>query len=562
MKKIWILLIIAGLVTNGFSLQIAVDELKTDKKIEFVNYEGSYTYRETVLAIRSIGRRLARGLVQNNPYRYLLKYSVIHALDNTEDERYNADIISIDEDARVEHIRNVRQIIAGYLEQSYGYSRSDANTLAFFITIYNAVYRGQVDYYSSHYKPIVTQHIDSENAGLSTKYYDWPGKTKMIIPLTDDPSKGKITSLDTSEISDQGVIDQLRQQEDLGLKERQELVELKEKEVAEQKKEIAEDQQKLLEKQREITKQEKDITDKEQQIIEKEQEITEQKDQVEDITDPVEKEQKEQEIAEKEEQLQKEKEELEEQKEELITQKEETQTQKDEVAQKEQQIEQKEQEIASDKREIAKDEFAQKVDEDPEKAKEELIEKEEELAQREEELKNQATDDNILGVNLYYLKIKEYLTGGKYNNDMFIINAVTRKIKLKSSVDNISGRKYDVFGEGVVVITQDEASPDTYYLTLLDKDKLEVKALGELNIFWRSFVEIYKNHVYAIVKDGESYYLGKFDANLGTVAQSSEEVSNDTFISFFEDVVYINSSDNRILVLKQSDLSLDEVISP
>ena len=34
------------------------------------------------------------------------------------------------------------------------------------------------------------------------------------------------------------------------------------------------------------------------------------------------------------------------------------------------------------------------------------------------------------------------------------------------------------------------------------------------------------------------------------------------FISFFEDVVYINSSDNRILVLKQSDLSLDEVISP
>ena len=144
---------------------------------------------------------------------------------------------------------------------------------------------------------------------------------------------------------------------------------------------------------------------------------------------------------------------------------------------------------------------------------------------------------------------------------MYIINAATRKIKLKSPVTNICGRRYDVFIEGVVVITREEDSSDTYYLTLLDKEKLEASYLGTDNVFWRSFIETKGDFIYVIVKDENDYYLGKFNKKMELMAKSTEKISNDTFVSFFEDVIYINSHDKKIMVLKKDDLSLEEVIT-
>ncbi len=125
------------------ALDVDVDELKSvDREIVFINYEGKYTRIDTAEEIKAIGWILASTLEQSGRIgKFLLKYSIIRAVDPGEDEKYDADIISIDQEARVDHIDNVRRIIAGYLEGAYGYSPEDARMLAVFTTIYNAVFR-------------------------------------------------------------------------------------------------------------------------------------------------------------------------------------------------------------------------------------------------------------------------------------------------------------------------------------------------------------------------------------------------------------------------------------
>ena len=74
-----------------------------------------------------------------------------------------ADILFIGKDATVDHIKNLRRIISAYLSSAYGYSEKDADTLAVFITVYNAVYRGQYDVYNSKYKAVVVKNLSQDN---------------------------------------------------------------------------------------------------------------------------------------------------------------------------------------------------------------------------------------------------------------------------------------------------------------------------------------------------------------------------------------------------------------
>ncbi len=56
--------------------------------------------------------------------------------------------------------------------------------------------------------------------------------------------------------------------------------------------------------------------------------------------------------------------------------------------------------------------------------------------------------------------------------------------------------------------------------------------------------------------------MGAFDTDMKTVAVSKDKVDADSFISFFGDLIYINSQDKKILALKKADLSTSAVIEP
>ncbi|MBN2160889.1 MAG: hypothetical protein JW807_15980, partial [Spirochaetes bacterium] len=224
--------------------------------------------------------------------------------------------------------------------------------------------------------------------------------------------------------------------------------------------------------------------------------------------------------------------------------------------------EEREQSIKDEKRQIQKDEIKRDIKTKPKEAKRKLEEKADELDKREDKLRDKELDKNIYAGKLYYLKIKEYLEGGHYNNELYMINASTRKIMFKSPVENICGSRYDVYSGGIVIITHRGSHVTGHRLTLVDKDTLKAKIYGNDDVFWRSFIEIRDGFIYAILYDKGRHYLGRFDGDLKLVAKSDQEVSENTFISFWENYIYINRQDKTIIVLNKEDLKFIDEVRP
>jgi hypothetical protein len=205
---------------------------KNQAPVIFINYEGTPSRIETRQQIVNIG--YSPGLaVRNGVQRYgpLSRYFVIHSVSPKDGDKLDADIFGLGVDIGVDHIRNLRFIVQGYLQGAYGYSLSDAALLAEYITIYNAVFRGTWDYFTSRYKTPVIQELTPEKAGLSIRFDEWPGRTLMVIPL--GTGKPGLSAVDTSSLTAPAVISEMRREEDRGIEQRKDMVDLKEREANE-----------------------------------------------------------------------------------------------------------------------------------------------------------------------------------------------------------------------------------------------------------------------------------------------------------------------------------------
>lgn len=569
-------------VISAFSLFVDEGEITPkDNNIEFINYKGRYRYTESLFEIKNIGIKLADGVKDDNTiFNYHMKYSIVHAIDkDSSSDLFDAAIFYIDKDAKVDHIRNVRAIISAYLERKFGYSPKDANTLANFITIYNAVNRANLDYFKERYKPIVLNNLTLESCGLSPNYFDWAGNTQIVIPLTDEAKKGNLSSLDTTELTDKKVIDELKKQEDKGIEDRKDMTNLKDKEVIQKMDEIDKDSKKLEKQKDVIEKDDKKIEEKKGEITKKEDEIAKKENElkklVEDTKNPTDKEKKEidkkqTEIDKDKDDLKKEQEKLKDMQSKLDEKKKEVKKLEEDITKKKEDIAKKEKEVKEDKKDIKKDQLDKKIESDPKKAKEELTKKSDELKKkedaldkREQNLRDEKLDKTIFAEKLYYLKIKEYMDGGHYNNEMYIIDPATTKIISQSELKTICGHKYDIYKDGVVVIAHVGSHKSIHNLILLDRENLTLKSKGKEDIFWRSFVEIRGEDIYAIVKEDEkTYYLAKFNNKLEVTKKSKESVDPNTFISFYDNYIYINGTDKSILILDKNDLTLKNKIAP
>ena len=587
-------------VTPLLYAQVDSKELQSigEREIIFENYTGNYDYKESVSSIEGIGKRLSDGLNNDSAkkeYHYLNKYSVYHCISENEADKFNADVISIDDGARVEHIRNVRLIISSYLVNQYRYSKKDAATLAYFITIYNAVYRQDLPYFQNNFKPVVLDYITAENAGLSLKFSEWPGKSRIVIPLSKNPQKGKAGALNTSELSNKDVIDAAKVENDnMSIKERKDLVKIKEKEVKELESEIKKDKSavekekaKNANDEKKLSQNKQTIKDRELWIQAEEKDIAKRKAEIAKMPDGPEKEKALKELAEREKALNEEKDAVEKEKEKLAeeekaleAQKAETSAKEKDIAEKEEEAENKKEEISDDEEEIEDDEFQKIVDENPdeaakqkleeeaqrlkeekEAAEEEIQKQKEELAKQEEALRKNMPDPRILAGKFYYLKVKDYMDNGHYNNQLSVIDGANRKILKTSTFSNICGKNYYVFKEGVLVIGHQSKEDTSHYLALLDTETLDLKKMGTVNIFQRTQMEIKDDFIYVVMKGDDAYYLAKFDLNLELQAKSEVAVFNDTFMSFYEDFIYLNDSDKNILILDKETLKQLEVLT-
>ncbi len=240
MAKRSVLILIALSLLLPLAAQ-TVDETElgavSGRTIEFINYVGPHDRIDTAEEIRDIGRRLGRAVASGTARSGEVgRYSVIHAVDPSVPAGLDADIIILGEGARVDHIRNLRRIVAGYLEGAYSYSARDADTLAVFITIYNAVYRGDMAYFDSKYKQVVTRELTAVTAGLPLRWDEWAGRSRIVIPLSSRAGAGVIGSVDTTPISDKPTVESLtKEDERAAIEERQALVDIKERDVEQEK---------------------------------------------------------------------------------------------------------------------------------------------------------------------------------------------------------------------------------------------------------------------------------------------------------------------------------------
>jgi len=303
--KFWIFTVMLIGLSATIHAQVDEDELSNLPPVVFLNYEGPHTVINTREEIRQIGVVLGQQiserekgiaptlegmtLEQRRQYSYRFetgasnRYFVVHSVSAYEDGKLDADIFGLGVDAGVDHIRNLRTIIQGYLQAAYDYNERDAALLAEYITIYNAVYRGNWDYFVKKYKTPVINNLVSDKAGLSIRYDEWPGRTLIVIPL----GSGGLSSVDTSVISDSRVIEELRKQDDMGVPQRQDMVDLKEREAENAQTRAQTEQQAIRQEAEQIAAERQQPMDsqKEQELAERESALGQRQEEAQKLED-------------------------------------------------------------------------------------------------------------------------------------------------------------------------------------------------------------------------------------------------------------------------------------
>lgn len=300
MKKIICFIFLTFAAAFTWAIGVDEEEIESAKTaaVEFENYGGPYAVIESADAITGIGVSLGKIVALDVETPSVIepgaKYTLIHSVSKESSGKLDADILVLNTNAGVDHIKNLRRILTGFLSEAYGYTKEDAETIATFVTLYNAVYRNDLNNFKAKYKDAVIENLSENKVGLSTNWEDWAGNTQIVIPLRDPD--GGISTVDTTTISDDKVVEALKEEEDKGVDVREKLTDIKsteattasqkakdaQKEAAEQKKQgntekaeesakTSTEQQKLADtKTKEVTEEKKDIAkDKETLAVEK-----------------------------------------------------------------------------------------------------------------------------------------------------------------------------------------------------------------------------------------------------------------------------------------------------
>lgn len=538
MKKFFLILSVFLFATVNIATAIEVNENELrsvgEDTIRFENYTGPHSVIESISAIQAIGTGLGNQVSQNvnssGTFGNGAKYSVIHAIDENETGKLDADIILINPNATVDHIVNLRRIIASYLQAAYGYSQTDASTVATFVTVYNAVYRTRLDYFGSKYKNVVLRNLTQTSCGLSTKWNEWPGNSQIVIPLGDLTSN--ISAVDTSVISDKNVVESMQEEDDKGVDERKNMVDIKEREAEQASQKAQEEAQKAAEENKNLA---------EQREVQKAAEEEAQQKQEEARQDPT-NEEKQQAAQEATERAQEEAQKTQEQ-EQVVQEAQQNATQAQQTADR------KQSEAQSERTQIAKDQ-------------ETVIQ---------QQIQEATEGNTVIG-----LKITD---SAKQLSAMVKLNAQDGSTIRESPVTVVRGRTIlpirdavlDNASQTLTSVSNGTVNIDTSLLymaicgeninngavklCLLDAYKMEIQKESKENVAENSVLVNNGNDYYCVIDNGGTYVVGKYDKSLNLLLRSPVAVSSETPIIVTEQGLVVSSASGQTLLLRLSDLS-------
>ncbi|WGK68882.1 P83/100 family protein [Candidatus Haliotispira prima] len=183
-------LLVAQNPAEGQSGDVARNELESVEPVDFTSYVGPHDGVDSLADIIAIGTSLAN-LDEEGRSDYGGKYSIRHIPGDGPGGLLGADILSLSPRAGVDHVRNLRHIISGYLQARYGYEADAADTVSTFVTYYNAYFYRNAKYFGQKFNEAVNGALSAEAIGLSRNYAEWPGATEILIPLSANPIFGQ-----------------------------------------------------------------------------------------------------------------------------------------------------------------------------------------------------------------------------------------------------------------------------------------------------------------------------------------------------------------------------------
>ena len=170
---------------------IDVDFFSGEESASYTEWTGGYSPSEinTRSQIKDIGRRLANGIQyqeteENDPFPYnkgnpAYKYSAARVYGST---KRGADVILIGETATVDTIKCLKMILQGYVENAYGISSAESESLAQALCNWNtALYNNSylLNQFEDGVKDVFSGY--ATKTGLSTSFREWK-KSVLIIP--------------------------------------------------------------------------------------------------------------------------------------------------------------------------------------------------------------------------------------------------------------------------------------------------------------------------------------------------------------------------------------------
>lgn len=529
MKSHFIILIgcLFLLTLPAFSLEVNENELKSTGNMDtivFVNYTGPHAKIDSLESIKKLGSDLGTVVAENPAAQTTAgetaRYSVIHAVDPNETEKLDADIILIGKNASVDHINNLRHIIASYLSAAYGYSEQDAQTVAVFVTVYNAVYRNNLQTFQNKYKKVVTDNLSAENCGLSVNYKDWPGSSQIVIPLFD--VNGGLSTVDTSVISDLQVVKNMQEDDDKNIESRKNMVDIKEREAEQATEKAQEAQKNAVEEQKKLDS-EKAKTEELKKDAEKAQSQAEEakKTAAENPDDK----QAQEEAAEKQAEAEEKQQAYEEQQEVEQQQQQATEEAKQTASEQQAVADKKNTEAQEERKEIAKDQ-------------QEVIKKEIADAAAPAAYGIELTDESSM------------LSG------MIKINTNNGQVIKSSPVTYIRNRTMFQTGDNFIAVAGENRGNGAVKLVLLSPDTMEIQAESNETVAENSVLIQDGNDYYCVIQDGSSWVLAKYDQNLTLKLKSPVRVKSGTPVTVASQYVIVTGSDGAVKLLNKSDLTL------
>lgn len=597
LKKAFLSIFAALAISSLSAIEVDRNEIQGApgaNDVVFRNYSGPHSVINTVQQIREIGSALGNQVKANPSNTGMIgaanRYAVIHAIDPSTKEKFDADIFIIGRNATVDHITNLRRIISAYLESAYGYSTKDADTIATFVTVYNAVYRGNLDYFKSKYKDIVIKNLSASIVGLSTNYEDWPGKSQIVIPLSD--LNGGLSTIDTSLISDKQVVKSMQGEDDKGIDARKDMVDLKEREADNiqskadeeqakadaEKAKLAEEQKKKAEAdaaaakakadaekakadaakaKADAEKAKKDADAAKKTAADSQKKADSAKKQAAAKPNDEQAKKNAAEAQKKADEAKKQSEEAQKKAAESQKQSAESQKQSDE-AQKEATEAQK----SADEQAKKTDEQAQSAQEAQEKADSVQSEADKKRDEAQEERTSIAKDQQTLIREASYTTSDENAMYGLRNLDdagiastIVKMNTKSGAIMKESPVSEIRGRTVFDDGEKFIAVAGSNKGNGAVRLITIDKRKLEMIDESTENISELSVLVEKDGSYYCTIQEGNDFYLGKFTNNLQKQLQSKVKVKAATPITITNYGIIVTDVNGAPVVLNPNDLS-------